>query len=79
MKTKPEFKFGDRVVFIRDIRKQGVVSNVVRFAGLWWIELEGQPDWRYQPGYLGARLSALVQRAPLFSDPRQRQNRSLTP
>jgi hypothetical protein len=51
MKTKPEFKFGDRVVFIRDAQKQGVVSNVVRFAGLWWIELEGQPNWSYQPGY----------------------------
>jgi hypothetical protein len=51
MKTKPEFKFGDRVVFIRDIQKRGVVSNVARFAGLWWIELKGQPDLRYQPGY----------------------------
>ena len=51
MKTKPDFKSGDRVVFTRDSRQHGVVSNVVSFAGLWWIELAGKPNWRYQPAY----------------------------
>ena len=34
MKTKPDFKWGDCVVFVRDYKKQGVVSNIVRFGGL---------------------------------------------
>jgi hypothetical protein len=36
MKTKPDFKFGDQVVFIGDRQKRGVVSRVFRSGGLWW-------------------------------------------
>ena len=40
MKTKPDFKFGDQVVFIgdRDRQKRGVVSRVFWSGGLWWLE-----------------------------------------
>ncbi|MBV8895228.1 MAG: hypothetical protein JOY52_08900 [Hyphomicrobiales bacterium] len=51
MKKRPDFKFGDRVAFIRNDQKQGVVSRVFQFGGLWWLALEGEPDWRYAPGY----------------------------
>ena len=51
VKTKPDFKFGDRVIFIGDGRKQGVVSRVFRSGGLWWLQFEGEPDWRYEPRY----------------------------
>jgi hypothetical protein len=51
MKAKPDFKFGDRVVFIGDRPKRGVVSRVFRFGGLWWLAFEGEPNWRYEPRY----------------------------
>jgi hypothetical protein len=51
MKTKPDFKFGDQVVFIGDRQKRGVVSRVFRSGGLWWLAFEGKPDWRYEPRY----------------------------
>jgi hypothetical protein len=51
MKTKPDLKFGDRVVFIGDGQKRGVVSRVFRSGGLWWLALEGDSDWRYAPRY----------------------------
>jgi hypothetical protein len=40
MKTKPDLKFGDRVVFIGDGQKRGVVSRVFRSGGLWWLALK---------------------------------------
>ena len=49
MRTKPEFRVGDRVVFIGAGQKQGIVRDVFRFAGLWWLALEGEPSWRYEP------------------------------
>ena len=49
MRTKPEFRVGDRVVFIGAGQKQGIVRDVFRFAGLWWLALEGEPNWRYEP------------------------------
>jgi hypothetical protein len=33
MKTKPDFKFGDRVVFIGDRQNRGVVSRVFQSGG----------------------------------------------
>ena len=51
MKTKPDFKFGDQVVFTGDRQKRGVVSRVFRSGGLWWLAFEGKPDWRYEPRY----------------------------
>jgi hypothetical protein len=51
MKTKPDFKFGDHVVFIGDRQKRGVVSRVFRSGGLWWLAFEGEPNWRYEPRY----------------------------
>jgi hypothetical protein len=51
MKKRPDFKLGDRVAFIRDEQKQGVVSRVYQFGGLWWLALEGDPNWRYAPSY----------------------------
>jgi hypothetical protein len=51
MKTKPEFKVGDRVVFIDDVQKRGVVSRVFRLGGLWWLEFEGKSNWRFEPSY----------------------------
>jgi len=50
MKTKPDFQF-DRVVHISDGQKQGVVSRVFRFGGVWWLAFEGEPNWRYAPRY----------------------------
>jgi hypothetical protein len=49
MKTKPDFRFGDRVVRIGEGEKRGVVSRVFRSGGLWWLAFEGEPDWRYAP------------------------------
>ena len=49
MKAKPDLKCGDRVVFIGDGQKRGVVSRVFRSAGLWWLAFEGEPNWRYEP------------------------------
>jgi hypothetical protein len=49
MKTKPDFKFGDRVVFLGDREKRGVVRRVFQSGGLWWLAFEGEPDWRYSP------------------------------
>jgi hypothetical protein len=51
MKTKPDFKFGDRVVSIGDREKRGVVSRVFQSGGLWWLAFEGEPNWRYEPRY----------------------------
>jgi hypothetical protein len=51
MKTKPDFKFGDQVVFIGDRQKRGVVSRVFQSGGLWWLAFEGEPTWRYEPRY----------------------------
>jgi hypothetical protein len=51
MKTKPEFKVGDRVVFTGDGQKRGVVSRVFRMGGLWWLEFEGESNWRFKPSY----------------------------
>jgi hypothetical protein len=51
MKKRPDLKLGDRVAFIDDHRKQGVVSRVYQSGGLWWLALEGEPNWRYAPGY----------------------------
>ena len=51
MKTKPEFKVGDRAVFIGDGQKRGVVSRVFRLGGLWWLEFEGESNWRFEPSY----------------------------
>lgn len=51
MKTKPDFKFGDRVVCIGDRVKRGVVSRVFQSGGLWWLQFEGEPNWRYEPRY----------------------------
>jgi hypothetical protein len=51
MKTKPDFKFGDQVVFIGGRQKRGVVSRVFRSGGLWWLAFEGEPNWRYEPTY----------------------------
>ena len=53
MKTKPDFKFGDQVVFIgdRDRQKRGVVSRVFWSGGLWWLAFDSEPDWRYEPRY----------------------------
>jgi hypothetical protein len=49
MKTKPDFKSGDQVVFIGDRQKRGVVSRVFRSGGLWWLAFQGEPEWRYDP------------------------------
>jgi hypothetical protein len=49
MKTKPDFKFGDRVIRIGEGRKRGVVSRVFQSGGVWWLAFEGKPDWRYAP------------------------------
>jgi hypothetical protein len=51
MKTKPELKVGDRVAFTGDGQKRGVVSRVFRLGGLWWLEFEGKPNWRFEPSY----------------------------
>lgn len=49
MKAKPEFRVGDRVVFIGERQKRGIARDVFRFAGLWWLAFEGEPNWRYEP------------------------------
>jgi hypothetical protein len=49
MKANPDFKFGDRVVFIGDRPKRGVVSRVFQSGGIWWLAFEGEPNWRYEP------------------------------
>jgi hypothetical protein len=51
MKTKPDFKFGDQVVLIADDQKRGAVSRVFQSCGLWWLQLEGEPNWRYEPSH----------------------------
>jgi hypothetical protein len=51
MKTKPEFKAGDQVFLIEDPQKRGVVSRVFLASGLWWLEFEGQTNWRYAPSH----------------------------
>ena len=51
MTTKPDFKFGDRVIHIGERQKRGVVSRVFRSGGVWWLAFEGEPDWRYSPRY----------------------------
>jgi hypothetical protein len=51
MKTKPEFKVDDRVVFIGDGQKRGVVRRVFRLGGLWWLEFEGVSNWRFEPSH----------------------------
>jgi hypothetical protein len=51
MTTKPDFKFGDRVIHIGERQKRGVVSRVFRSGGVWWLVFEGEPDWRYSPRY----------------------------
>jgi hypothetical protein len=43
VKTKPELKVGDRVVFIRESQKLDVVSRVFLLADRWWLEFEGEP------------------------------------
>lgn len=50
MRTKPDFKFGDRVILIGGGQKQGVVSCVFRSGGLWWLRFDGEANWRYNPG-----------------------------
>jgi hypothetical protein len=47
MTTKPDFKFGDRVIHIGESQKRGVGSRVFRSGGVWWLAFEGEPDWRY--------------------------------
>ena len=49
MKAKPEFRDGDRVVFIGERQKRGIARDVFQFAGLWWLAFEGEPNWRYEP------------------------------
>ena len=44
MTTKPDFKFGDRVIHIGERQKRGVVSRVFRSGGVWWLAFEGEPD-----------------------------------
>jgi hypothetical protein len=51
MKAKPNLKFGDRVVCTSGGQKQGVVSRVFQSSGVWWLVFEGEPDWRYAPGF----------------------------
>ena len=51
MKAKPDFKFGDRVIRVGGGQKRGVVSQVFRSGGLWWLAFEGEPNWRYEPRY----------------------------
>jgi hypothetical protein len=61
MKTKPEFKVGDRVVFIDDVQKRGVVSRVFRLGGLWWLEFEGKSRASPDPlNRIPRRLSGLL-------------------
>ena len=50
MTTKPDFKFGDRVIHIGERQKRGVVSRVFRSGGVWWLAFEGEPDWRAGSG-----------------------------
>jgi hypothetical protein len=45
MTTKPDFKFGDRVIHIGERQKRGVVSRVFRSGGVWWLAFEGEPNW----------------------------------
>ena len=45
MRTKPEFRVGDR----GEGQKQGIVRDVFQFAGLWWLAFKGEPNWRYEP------------------------------
>jgi len=59
MTTRPDFKFGDRVIHIGESQKRGVVSRVFRSGGVWWLAFEGEPDWRYSPRY----FRRLAQRA----------------
>ena len=64
MKTKPDFKFGDQVVFIGDRQKRGVVSRVFRSGGLWWLAFEGEPDWRTSRDTSSSTLLAAKMSAP---------------
>ena len=54
MTTKPDFKFGDRVIHIGERHKRGVVSRVFRSGGVWWLAFEGEPNWPYSPRYFKA-------------------------
>jgi hypothetical protein len=56
MTTKPDFKFGDRVIHIGERQKRGVVSRVFRSGGVWWLAFEGEPDWRYSPRFQASGL-----------------------
>ena len=50
MTTKPDFKFGDRVIHIGESQKRGREPRL-SVGGVWWLAFEGGPDWRYSPRY----------------------------
>jgi hypothetical protein len=68
MKTKPELKAGDRVLHIGESQKRGVVSRVFQFADEWWLEFEGEPNWRYAPRHFDRVASGEKSAAPEESD-----------
>jgi hypothetical protein len=62
MKAKPDFKFGDRVVFIGDRPKRGVVSRVFRSGGLWCWRSKASPTGATSRGTSGEWLKAAASR-----------------
>jgi hypothetical protein len=64
MKAKPDFKFGDRVVFIGDRPKRGVVSRVFQSGGVW--HLRASPTGATSRGTSGEwhRTTPLSRRMP---------------
>jgi len=51
MTTKLILSSATELFHIGERQKRGVVSRVFRSGGVWWLALEGEPDWRYSPKY----------------------------
>jgi hypothetical protein len=58
MTTKPDFKFGDRVIHIGERQKRGVVSRVFRSGGVWWLAFEVNRTGGTRRGTSGEWLKA---------------------
>ena len=52
MTTKPDFKFGDRVIHIGERQKRGVIELRLSLRRCLVAKaFEGEPNWRYSPRY----------------------------
>jgi hypothetical protein len=63
MTTKPDFKFGDRVIHIGERQKRGVVSRVFRSGGVWWLAFEVNRTGGTRRGTSGEWLKAALRAA----------------